>query len=186
MTQKISREHGRPDDVSDRLPKEIRCYDFLDSLGVEYDRVDHDAAETMEACAQIDGALGCEMCKNLFLCNRQKTDFYLLLLRGNKPFKTKYVSHELGVSRLSFADGEDMEKYLDITPGSVSVLGLINDHEKRVRLLVDRDLLDDEYIGCHPCINTSSLRIKMRDMLSKIIPETGHDFTPVNICPNEE
>ena len=173
--------HGRPADCTDRLPKEIRCYDFLDSLGVEYDRVDHEAAETMEACAEVDKTLGCEMCKNLFLCNRQKTDFYLLLLKGDKPFKTKDVSHQLGVARLSFADGADMEKYLDITPGSVSVLGLINDKDNKVRLLVDRDLLTDEYFGCHPCINTASLRIKRADVFEKILPAIRHEYTPVDI-----
>lgn len=186
MTELLIRESGRPTDCSSRLAKETRCYDLLDSLGVEYDRVDHAPAETMEACSEIDGVLGCRMCKNLFLSNRQKTDFYLLLLRGEKPFKTKYVSRELGVSRLSFADGDDMEKYLDITPGSVSVLGLMNDRENRVRLLIDRNLLTDEYIGVHPCVNTSSLRIKMSDLTEKIIPSTAHAITPVDIRADEE
>ena len=186
MANKLKLEYGRPADCADRLQKEQRCYDLLDSLGIEYGRVDHPAAETMEACAEIDKVLGCEMCKNLFLCNRQQTDFYLLLLKGEKPFKTKDVSHELGVSRLSFADGEDMEKYLDITPGSVSILGLMNDKEKKVRLLIDRDLVNDEYIGCHPCINTSSLRIRREDIFEKIIPATGRDYTLVNINANTE
>lgn len=172
---------GRPESTDGRLDKEIRCYDLLDSLGIEYLRADHTAAETMEACAEIDGALGCEMCKNLFLSNRQKTEFYLLLVKGEKPFKTRDVSHELGVARLSFADGEDMEKYLDITPGSVSVLGLMNDKDVRVRLLVDKDLLKDEYIGCHPCINTSSLKIKTADIFGKFLPSTGHGYTEVTV-----
>ena len=186
MTDELTLAHGRPSDCTGRLAKEVRCYDFLDSLGIGYDRVDHPAAETMEACAAVDKVLGCEMCKNLFLCNRQKTDFYLLLMKGEKPFKTKDVSKELGVARLSFADGEDMEKYLDITPGSVSVLGLMNDKENKVRLLIDRDLLSDEYLGCHPCINTSSLRIKSADVFEKIIPAFGREYTLVNIIENQE
>lgn len=181
MTNELILSAGRPSDAPLRLNKEQRCYDLLDSLGIEYYRVDHPAAETMEACAEIDKVLGCEMCKNLFLCNRQKTDFYLLLLKGDKPFKTKDVSHQLGVARLSFADGDDMEQYLHITPGSVSVLGLMNDTDCRVRLLVDRDILSDEYIGCHPCINTASLRIKREDVFEKILPSIRHEYTPVDI-----
>jgi len=136
---------------------------------------------TMEACEEIDKALGVTMCKNLFLCNRQKTDFYLLLMPGEKKFLTKDFSKQLGVSRLSFADGEFMEKYLDITPGSVSVLGLMNDTEHEVHLSIDKDLLADEYIGCHPCINTSSLKIKMNDILEKFLSYTGHEATIVEL-----
>lgn len=185
MAQKLTLQKGRPQNTDSRLSKELRCYDLLDSLGIEYGRVDHPAAETMEACAEIDKILGHKMCKNLFLCNRQKTDFYLLLLEGDKPFKTKDVSHELGVSRLSFADSDDMEKYLDITPGSVSVLGLMNDKDRRVRLLIDSDLLDDEYICCHPCINTSSLLLRREDIITRVLPATAHDYTVVKINPPE-
>lgn len=165
---------GRPADCSNRLEKEIRVYDFLDQLGVPYQRVDHEPAMTMEACAAVDEVLGTAMCKNLLLCNRQNTDFYLLLLPGDKPFKTKDLSKQIGSSRLSFAAGEFMEEFLDITPGSLSILGLINDKDNRVQLLIDEDVLKAEYIGCHPCINTSSLRIFTEDLTQKIIPAMGH------------
>ena len=167
--------------VNGRPEKEIRVYDLLDSLGVKYQRIDHEAAMTMEACEEIDRTLsegeenGVAICKNLFLCNRQATDFYLLLIPGDKPFKTKYLSAQIGSSRLSFAKPEYMEKYLDITPGSVSIMGLMNDHEKKVQLLIDEDVLKDEYFGCHPCINTSSLKIRTKDLVEKIIPAMGHD-----------
>ena len=164
-----------------RLPKELRVYDFLDSLHIAYDRVDHEPAMTMEACLAVDEALGASMCKNLFLCNRQQTDFYLLLMPGDKPFKTKDLSAQIGSSRLSFADAEHMEKYLDITPGSVSVLGLMNDKEKKVRLLIDRDLLSKEYIGCHPCVNTSSLRLATKDLIETIIPAMEHPMQIVEL-----
>ena len=167
-------QQGRPSDESARLQKEIRVYDFLDSLGISYQRIDHDAAMTMEACLEIDKALNCTMCKNLLLCNRQCTDFYLLLLPGDKRFKTTVLSHQLGVSRLSFADGAYMEQFLDITPGSLSVLGLMNDKEHHVKLLIDEEVLTGEYIGVHPCINTASLRIKTEDLMQKIIPAMGH------------
>ncbi len=172
---------GRPADLSQRLDKEIRVYDLLDRLNVPYQRIDHEAAMTMEACAAIDEALEATICKNLLLCNRQCTDFYLLLLPGDKPFKTSVLSKQIGSSRLSFAGAEYMEQFLDITPGSLSVLGLMNDKEHRVQLLIDRDLLDGEYIGCHPCINTSSLRLKTADLMDKIIPAMGHPVTMVDL-----
>ena len=168
-------ENGRPQSVDNRLEKEIRVYDFLDSLGVEYQRIDHEAVMTMEACEEIDKILGAMICKNLLLCNRQETEFYLLLMPGDKLFKTKYLSAQIGSSRLSFAKAEYMEEFLDITPGSVSVLGLMNDHDMRVRLLIDEDVLKEEYFGCHPCINTSSLRFKTEDLRRVILPALKHE-----------
>ena len=165
---------GRPDNFNERLKKEQRVYEFLDNLNVEYMRVDHPVADTMELCADIDNVLGASICKNLFLCNRQQTDFYLLMLPSDKPFKTKDLSAQIESSRLSFASAEFMEKYLDITPGSVSVMGLINDTENKVTLLVDEDLLKSDYFGCHPCINTSSLKISTKDLRDKIIPALGN------------
>ena len=167
-------QNGRPANWAERLPKEIRCYDFLDRLGVEYQRIDHAPAMTMEACEEIDCTLDAVICKNLLLCNRQRTKFYLLMLPGEKHFKTSVLSKEIGSSRLSFAPAEDMEALLDITPGSVSVLGLMNDHEKQVELLMDADVVKGAYFGCHPCINTSSLRLKMSDLLEKILPAVEH------------
>ena len=168
-------ENGRPADETGRLDKEIRTYDLLDRLGVAYERIDHEAAMTIEACADIDLALGTEICKNLFLCNRQETKFYLLMMPGNKKFSTKDLSAQINSARLSFAKAEYLEKFLDITPGSVSVMGLMNDHENRVKLLIDEDLLKDEYFGCHPCINTSSMRMKIRDLIDVILPVIHHE-----------
>ena len=167
-------QKGRPSSLEGRLQKEIRVYDFLDGIGVEYYRVDHEAAMTMEECERVDAVMGTEMCKNLFLCNRQETAFYLLMIPGKKVFKTKDISAQIGSSRLSFASAEHMEGLLDITPGSLSVLGLINDREDRVQLLIDEDVLGGEYIGVHPCINTSSLKIATKDLLDKVIPATNH------------
>ena len=166
--------NGRPATNEGRLDKEIRCYDLLDKLGVEYQRIDHEAAMTMEACAEIDKVLDATICKNLLLCNRQCTAFYLLMIPGDKVFKTSVLSKEIGSSRLSFAKPEYMEEFLDITPGSVSVLGLINDRDHHVQLLMDEDVLKGEYFGCHPCINTSSLRIRTADLMEKIIPAMDH------------
>lgn len=176
---------GRPSDADGREEKEMRVYDLLDRLGIEYFRVDHAPAMTMDACEEIDDALGISVCKNLFLCNRQKTLFYLLMLPGDKVFRTKQLSEQIGSARLSFADAEHMEKYLDITPGSVSVMGLMNDKTNAVRLLVDEDLLREEYLGCHPCVNTSSLRLKTEDVFGAFLKSVGHGITAVRLENDE-
>ncbi len=172
---------GRPADPEGRLEKEIRCYDLLDRLGIAYQRIDHEAAMTMEACQDIDRALDAAICKNLLLCNRQGTRFYLLMLPGEKHFRTSVFSKQIGSSRLSFAPPEAMEAFLDITPGSLSVLGLMNDQEKQVELYIDEDILKSEYFGCHPCINTASLRLKTRDLMEKILPAVGHTANIVTV-----
>lgn len=175
-------QNGRPKSSEGRLDKEIRTYDLLDSLHIEYERVDHEAAETMEACEAIDKVLfPATICKNLFLCNAQKTKFYLLMIVGDKKFKTKEISHQIGSSRLSFAPAEYMEGFLDITPGSVSVLGLMNDKAHHVQLLVDKDVLKGEYFGCHPCINTSSLRLKTTDIFDKFLKAVEHEYIEVEL-----
>ena len=170
-------ENGRPQDETGRLEKEIRTYDLLDSLGIAYERVDHEEANTMEACAAVDEVLApAVICKNLFLCNTQKTKFYLLMIKNDKKFKTKEISKQINSSRLSFAPPEYMEKYLDITPGSASVMGLMNDKENEVTLLVDEDVLKAEYFGCHPCINTSSMRLKVADVFGPFLEAVHHEY----------
>lgn len=176
-------EKGSPENYEDRLDKEKRCYELLDSLGLEYWRCDHpDAnADTMEDCLKIDAILEAVVCKNLFLCNRQHTQFYLLMMPGDKVFKTKELSGQLGCARLSFAEPEYMLEYLDITPGSVSVLGLMNDHENKVQLIVDEDVLKGEFVGCHQCINTTSLKLYTDDIFGKLIKEMHHDMIKVTL-----
>ena len=174
-------ENGAPQNISERLPKEQRVYAFLDSLQIEYSRVDHEPAMTMEACEAVDRTLGAIMCKNLFLSNRQETAFYLLLTPADKPFKTKDLSAQLGVARLSFGKAEYMEQFLDITPGSLSVLGIMNDKENNVQLLIDEDILSSKLIGVHPCVNTSSLAIRVADLKEKIIPAMKHTPTVVKL-----
>ena len=180
-------EKGRPLNVDTRLDKEKRCYELLDSLNLEYYRCDHpDAnANTMEDCLRIDAILEAVVCKNLFLCNRQHTQFYLLMMPGDKIFKTKELTGQLGCSRLSFAEPQYMLQYLDITPGSVSILGLMNDKDNAVRLIVDEDVLKGEYVGCHPCINTSSLKIRTKDMFGSLLKAMHHDMTVVKLDGEE-
>ena len=175
----ITLGEGRPTDV--RSARETAAYDFLDMLKISYRRADHDAAETMEDCEEIDKFLGVEMCKNLFLCNRQKTDFYLLLMPGDKPFRTKDLSAQLGVARLSFASAEDMEAKLGLLPGAVSVMGLINDKACEVRLLIDEELMGAEMFGCHPLVNTSSLTFTTKELLEIFLPAVKHSPTVVTL-----
>ncbi len=165
---------GRPQDVCNREEREVRVYDLLDSLGIKYDRADHSPAMTMEDCKAVDEVLGVVMCKNLFLCNRQKTSFYLLLIPGDKPFRTKEFSAALGISRVSFADEGDMERLLGLLPGAVTVMGLMNDAGCDVQLVIDRDVVKSEYIGCHPCVNTSSIKVSTADVLEKFLPAVNH------------
>ena len=176
---------GRPETAEGRLPREIRTYDYLDRLGIEYQRTDHERADNMEACNEIDAVLSVIICKNLFLCNRQRTDFYLLMMPGDKKFKTKELSKQINSARLSFASAEDMLKYLDIEPGAVSIMGLMNDHDHAVRLLIDEDVLKDEFIGCHPCVCTSSLKIRTEDILRVYLPAVGHSLQTVHLTGEE-
>ncbi len=170
----------RPDPAGS-LNKEMRVYDLLEQLQIPFFRVDHGITATIESCLEIEKMLEIEICKNLFLCNAQKTHFYLLMMPGNKKFKTAELSKQLQTSRLSFAPAEYMEKFLDITPGSVSVLGLMNDSNNRVQLLIDREVLNQEAVGCHPCINTSSLKICISDLMNKFLPFIGHEPVIVDL-----
>ena len=167
--------HGSPADLTGRSEREKRTYAFLDRLGIPFDRTDHPdrPATSMEVCADVDAVLGVHICKNLFLCNRQKTKFYLLIMPGDKPFRTKELSGQLGISRLSFADEEAMAEMLDVHPGSVTVMALLNDPEHRITLAVDEDVLKEEMFGCHPCENTSSRRFRTRDLTERILPALG-------------
>lgn len=180
--------HGSPADKTGRSDREKRAYAFLDELGVEFDRTDHPdrPATTMEVCADVDAILGVHICKNLFLRNRQGTDFYLLVMPGDKPFKTKELSKQIGSSRLSFADEQAMELLLDLHPGSVSILGLMNDKEHKVQLIIDEDVLGEEMFGCHPCENTSSIRFSTKDLTEKIIPALDHTPSIVHLVGSDE
>ena len=165
---------SKPED-GNRLQKELATYDLLEKLNIPYVRIDHEETATIESCLEVESVLGIEICKNLFLRNASKTKFYLLLIPGNKKFLTKNLSKQIGSSRLSFAENEYMEEFLNITPGSVSILGLMNDKVHNINLLIDKEVTESEYLGCHPCINTSSLKIKTADILNKFLPYTGHE-----------
>lgn len=168
---------GRPHDCTGRLEKEVRTYDLLDKLGMEYWRTDHAfmKADTMEDCKVIDDCLGATVCKNLFLCNRQKTNFYLLCMPPHKAFHTKDLSHQIGSARLSFAPEEQLWDLLHCTPGSATILGLMNDDENRVQLLIDKETYEAEYFSCHPCLCTSTIKLKTSDVKNVLLPKVHHE-----------
>lgn len=170
----------RPEGVL--LPQEAAAFDLLEELGIAYDRVSSDSADTMEKCAEVSAVLGVPICKNLFLCNRQKTQFYLLAMGPDKPLHTKDLSAQIGSARLSFAPEEQLWELLHCTPGSATILGLMNDKKHAVRLLMEREVYEAEYLSCHPCICTSSLKLKTKDILEKFLPHTGHDVTVVDLA----
>lgn len=173
--------HGRPENLEGRLEREIRVYDLLDALGMDYYRTDHEAAQNMEACNEIDAVLETVICKNLFLCTANKKKFYLLMMPGDKPFKTKLLSKQIQTSRLSFASPQYMKEYLDLEPGSVSIMGLMNDKDNHVQLVIDKEVLEDAYLGCHPCMNTSSLKLKTEEVLEKFLPAVHHEALTVEL-----
>ena len=177
---------GRPEVSDGRQEKEMKVYDLLDSLGITYQRTDHKAVATIEDCLEVDRILEVRICKNLFLCNRQKTAYYLLLIPWDKTLKTKELSKQIPTSRLSFASGEDMERYLNVSPGSATVMGLRFDPDHKVQLLIDEEVLKEEYFGCHPCVNTSSIRFRTEDMLQKVLKAVDHDYITVSLSDGGE
>ncbi|MCM1044627.1 MAG: prolyl-tRNA synthetase associated domain-containing protein [Candidatus Gastranaerophilales bacterium] len=179
-------EKGRPKDTAGRQEREIAVYDLLDKLEIEYERTDHEPAGNMAACNEIDRILDTLICKNLFLCNRQKTKFYLLMMPGDKPFKTKDLSRQIDSARLSFAEPEFMEEYLHISPGAVSIMGLMNDVGNHVQLLIDKPVAESEYMGCHPCVNTSSLKMRTADVLERFLPAVRHEPIIVDLPWQQE
>lgn len=165
--------NSKPDD--DRIQKELDTYEILQKLDMPFTGVDHVAAMTMDDIYEAEAVVDVKVCKNLFLCNTQKTKFYMLIMPGDKKFHTKDLSKQINSPRLSFADGYYMEEFLNITPGSLSVFGLMYDKDNMVSLVIDKDILEDEYFGCHPCINTSTLKMKTSDVLNKFLQFTGHE-----------
>lgn len=164
-----------------RLDKEMKSYEVLEKLGIPFKRLDHEAIGTVEGCEAIEKKLDMPIYKNLFLCNSKKEQYYLLMMRGKKTFKSSSIAKQIGSTRLSFGTPDVLEDYLNLTPGSVSLLGLIFDTTHRVKVLLDESILQETYIGCHPCINTSSLKISRAELLEKFLAYTGHEPTFVKI-----
>lgn len=128
----------------------------------------------MEECKEVDQALQTEIRKSIFLCNQKKTSFFLVVLPADKQLDTATLGKKIGVSKLSFAPEADMEKYLGQKPGAASVMGLVNDEDEYVQLIVDKEVADEEWFGCNPGINTAHLKMKTEDLLKKFLPKIYH------------
>ncbi len=167
--------------------KEMDAYIFLEEAGVDYIRAEHDEAATIELCEDVEKVIDAKICKNLLLTNRQQTIFYLLLIKGDMVFKTKYLSSQINSARLSFATAEHMETLLDVTPGSLTVLALMKDKEKKVNLLIEENVFKEEFFACHPMVNTATVKFKTEDLKTKVLPALGREYTLVNLeCPEDE
>ncbi len=168
---------SRPDEK--RSVEEEAVYDVLSALEIPFERVDWLPED--EGSENVYQALGIMRLKNLLLCNAQKTKFYLLVMPASVPFKSNVLSKQLGTPRFSFAPEENLRELLHVKPGSASILGLHNDKDRVVNLCIDERVLEQEYYGCHPCVNTTSLKIKTDDILNKFLVHTGHYYTIVRM-----
>lgn len=163
---------GAPDKEKHGL--EGKVHQLLNELKIDFWWVDNDEVSSMEECIEINNSLGAEIVKTVFLCNRQKTIFYLMILPPNKPFDSKAFSAAMNAPRLSFASGELMEQYLGVTPGSATIMGLINDTDNNIELVIDKDIAEKEWFACNPGTNKSHIKLKTSDLLGKVLPSINH------------
>lgn len=153
----------------------------LKKLNVNYEIKEHDALISMDTYELIQKDMGVTIPKNLFLNTQNHQNFYLLIMPGDKKFKTKELSSQINSSRLSFGSDEKLEEFLKCYKGSTSALGLLFDKENKVKLLIDEDLLNKEYLGFHPCNNSFTVKIKTSDLIEKYLPNINHDFIKVKL-----
>ena len=158
----------------ERGEHETTVYKELDRLGIKYERVDNDTVETMEECVEISEKLGAEIRKTIVVCNRQKTDFYLVILPAGKRFDSKLFAAMMHTARVSFASPEDMQRVIGLTPGEASVMGILNDPEGKVKVVIDKAVADAEWFACNPGANTSHLRFKTKQLINNFLPAEGH------------
>ena len=156
-------------------------YEALEKLQIPFERVDTDEAVTMEDCAAINEKLNMDMVKTLFLCNRQQTDFYLLVTTGDKPFRSKNFSNALGVSRVSFAPVESMESMLGTKIGATTIFSSLLDDKNRVRVVFDRDVLFKKWYGCSDGTTTGYMKLRTDDIYQRFLPFTKHIPTVIEV-----
>lgn len=177
---RISEVHqGAPDDQRQGL--ESQAYDTLKKLGIPFERVDNDAVEAMADCVEISERLGAEIRKTVLLCNRQKTEYHMLIMSADKPFVTKDYSEAVGCARMSFASGDAMVELLGQPPGTASVMGLLNDGDGRVKLLIEESVANEDWFACNPGVNTSHIRFRTKDLVEKLLPAIGHGVTIIKL-----
>lgn len=149
-------------------------YDTLNELNIPFQKIDNEAITSMEECEDVENALGVEIRKSIFLCNRTKSEFYLLVMPSKKRFNTKMFSEKVVCSRTSFASTEHLKSVLGLTPGSITIMGLVNDRSHTVQLVIDSEIVNEEWFGCNAGLNTSHIKLKTRDLLDIFLKHTGH------------
>lgn len=174
-------------EVSSQAPEEKRgelenkVYEVLGKLNIAFERVDNDPVEAMDECKEISEKLGAEIRKSIVLCNRKKTVFYLVILPADKSFDTKVFCEKLGCSRVSFASGESMESKLGISPGSATIMSVLNDQEYGVQVVVDKAVAEEEWFACNPGANTTHIKIRTEKLLNVFLPYTKHRAMVVSL-----
>ena len=142
---------------------------LLETLGISWQMMHHAPVRTSADCTEIERELHTSGCKNLFLRGSSGTAWYLVLLPPEEKADLRALAVQLGEKRLSFAGKEDVKNILHTEPGAVSILCLCFETAEQVRVLIHRKILEKETIGCHPCINTASLKLSVRDLTEKFL-----------------
>ena len=158
----------------DRGELENRVYKELQKLQIPFERVDNDSVETMEECTEISEKLGAEIRKTIVLCNRKKTMFFLVVLPAEKHFDTKTFCEKVGCPRVSFASPESMEAKLGVLPGSATIMSVLNDPERSVQVIIDKEVADAEWFACNPGANTTHIRLATEKLLKVFLPHVFH------------
>ena len=161
-----------PEKFKNELQEKV--YKTLGKLFIKFERVETDEAITMEDCIEIDKKLNMKMVKTLFVTNRQKTNFYLFITCGNKRFDSKRFSSELNISRVSFADSSLMEEILNTKVGATTIFSVLIDKENKINVIIDKDVLNEEYYGCSDGTTTGYMKVKTEDIINKLLPYSNH------------
>lgn len=154
-------------------------YKTLNELHIPYQRVETDEVITMEDCAAVNERLQMNMVKTLFLCTRHQQELYLFVTAGNKRFDSKWFSQELNTSRVSFAPEESMHMLLGTNIGAATIFSTLLTSAKDVHLVIDKDVLQEEYYGCSDGTTTGYMKIKTSDITDRFLPATGHSFSVI-------
>ena len=162
------------------MDKTEKVLDTLGHLGIEYELCRHEPVKTIDDCRAAEEQLHALMPRNVFLCTANKKSHALLLIRPKVAFKTSLVSRQAGMSRLSFAPEEDVERLLGTYPGAVSPLGLIFDINHEVKFLMDRELLKEESLLFHPLRSDMSLKMNTQAFTQKFLKALGYELNCVD------
>ncbi len=164
---------GAPEDKRGEL--ETKVYAEFKELGIDFKRVDNDEAISMEECVEISNTWGAEIRRTVVVCNRQTTNYYLVVMPADKRFDTKTFAHNMECARVSFASEEDMIKILGVSHGNASVVSILNDKDNMVQVVLDKDVADDEYFACNVGINTTHIMFKTDDLINKFLVKEEHN-----------